>query len=84
MSELKTKYKYISFVKSEHPGIEYNCINNKSKAVLAYIFYYKKWKEYCFSQAEQGVIFNDGCLLDLVNFIQQLNKNLSNGGEEKI
>lgn len=73
---MKTSYKYISFVESSEPGIAYNCINNRSKSVLAYIFYYKQWKEYCFSQANQGMIFNDGCLMDIVNFIQQLNKKL--------
>jgi hypothetical protein len=75
-AELKTKYKYISFVESNHKGIAYDCINNRTKTVLAYIFYYKKWNEYCFSQANQGMIFNDGCLLDVVNFIQQLNKKI--------
>jgi hypothetical protein len=61
---MKTKYKYIHFVEggtfNDKP--QYLCRNNKSNSILALIFYYKPWKQYCFSQYEQNTVFNDGCL----------------------
>lgn len=74
-----TKYKYIHFevtkeIVNDRPV--WDCKNNKSNAVLSKIFFNKQWKEYCFTQSEQGVIFNDGCLLDTVDFIKQLNKTI--------
>jgi hypothetical protein len=76
--ELKTEYKYIHFVEG---GIfnnkpQYLCRNNKSKSILALIFYYKEWKQYCFTQYEQNVVFNDGCLKDIIDFIKQLKGNI--------
>jgi hypothetical protein len=77
-SPMKTRYKYIHFEKTEeivHSERVWNCCNNRSGKILAKVFYYKPWKEYCFTQAEQDVVFNDGCLLDMVDFIRQLNEN---------
>lgn len=74
---MKTKYKFIHFVLAgeflnEKPVWE--CRNNKSGDLLSKIFYYKPWKEYCFTQSVQGIVFNDGCLVDTIDFIKQLNK----------
>lgn len=74
----KTKYKYIHFVESENKELIYSgkkgweIKNNKTKALLGYLFWYTQWKDWCFTQSESGVIFNDGCLKDVVDFIKQL------------
>lgn len=75
---MKTKYKYIHFVEAEGENktvsgkTAYECKNNKTKTTLAIIFWYQPWKEYCFTQADSNVIFNDGCLIDTIDFIRQL------------
>lgn len=77
---LKTKFKYIHFVeasgenKSVNGKPAYECKNNRTKTELAIIFWYLPWKEYCFTQSAQGVIFNNTCLADVQNFLEQLNK----------
>ena len=65
------KYKYISIVKN---GLfenkpQYKIENNKSKNILGILFYYKKWKQYVFTQYNKDIIFNNSCLLDIVDFI---------------
>lgn len=78
---MKNKYKYIHFIETEeivNGRKVWECRNNKTKAILSKIFYYKQWKEYCFTQAESGVIFNDGCLADTIDFIKQLKATQSN------
>lgn len=73
-SDMKTKYKFIHFSKLEiqNGRMTYKCENNKTDAVLAYIYYYPKWKQYVFTQADAEIIFNNGCLIDIVDFINQL------------
>lgn len=83
---MKTKYKYIHFVEAEGENkiiagkATYECKNNKTKSTLAIIFWYKPWKEYCFTQADSNVIFNDGCLADTIDFIRQLNQQQESEG----
>jgi len=72
---MKSKYKYIHFIETDelvNGRKVWECKNNRTKAILAKLFYYKQWKQYCFTQYEQGVIFNDGCLADTIDFIKQL------------
>ena len=74
---MKTKYKYIHFVETEELVTNkkvWECRNNRTKDILSDILYYKPWKEYCFAPREQGVIFNSGCLVDIADFIKQLNE----------
>lgn len=74
---LKTKYKFIHFVETEEvvSGKKvWDCRNNKSNDLLSKIFYYKPWNEYCFTQSDRNILFNNGCLKDTINFIEQLNK----------
>ena len=74
----KTKYKSINFVESENQDLIYagrkgwEIKNNRTKSLLGYIFWFTKWGEYCFTQADSGVIFNDGCSKDIVDFMGQL------------
>ena len=72
---MKTRYKYIHFIETDeviHDKKVWECRNNKTDAILSKIFYYKTWKQYCFTQWEQGTVFNDGCLSDTIDFIKQL------------
>jgi hypothetical protein len=76
---MKTKYKYIHFIGTEevcNGKKVWHCLNNKSKKVLSIIFYYSDWKEYCFTQADSNIVFNNGCLADTIDFINQLNAGL--------
>jgi len=65
------KYKYITIeLDGEFNGkLQYKIINNKSKSTLGILFYYKEWKQYVFTQWKQSVIFNNSCLMDIVNFL---------------
>jgi hypothetical protein len=72
---MKTEYKYICFEVTDEVCAGRNvwvCKNKRSGLILAKIFYYTTWKEWCFTQYEQNVIFNDTCLMDTINFIHQL------------
>ncbi len=77
---MKTKYKYIHFVKMDGTFPDknerwiYNIINNSSKTTLGSIFYYYKWKQYVFEQESEGIVFNKSCLLDIIDFINQLSE----------
>ena len=76
---MKLKYKYIHFEEtSEIVGgkVVWVCKDNKRNDILSKIFYYKLWREYCFTQEQQDVIFDDGCLADIIDFIKQLNNNI--------
>lgn len=72
---MKTKYKFIHFVDTGEKFNEktvWDCRNNKSDDILSRIFYYKPWKQYCFTQYAQDAIFNSSCLQDTINFMEQL------------
>lgn len=65
---MKTTYKYIHFEKIEG---EWFCFNNKSKCVLGWICYYRKWRLYVI-EFEPGCVFNNTCLTDIAHFLKQL------------
>jgi len=73
---IQTKYPYIHFEKSKnHPHLKteiWYCLNNKSNSILGTIKWYGTWKQYCF--LPDLAIFNKGCLLDIIDFLNQLNK----------
>lgn len=66
------RYKYITIkqVESELFGGRpvYRIFNNRSKGQIGILSYYKPWKEYVFSSKEDCV-FNDSCLRDVLDFI---------------
>ncbi len=72
---LKTKYEYIHFEKEIMPAskktLVYSCRNNRSGDELGYVKWYSPWRQYCFFPDEM-VVFNVGCLNDVVDFIGQL------------
>jgi hypothetical protein len=66
---MKTKYKYIHFTKKLS---DWGCFNNKSNTLLGTIEWYPRWNQYCFVPNGKNIIFNSTCLLDIVDFIKQL------------
>ena len=72
---MKTKYKYIFFEEDRKFDNKplYICRNNKSKSELAMIFYYATWKQYCFTQSGSDIVLSQDCLLDIADFLKQLN-----------
>ena len=75
---MKNKYKHIYFeVIGEHNNKpHYLCRNNKSKAMLADVFYTKEWKKYT-ARFKDDYIFDEGCLLDIIDFLNQLKNSAS-------
>jgi len=73
MSEVKTKYQYIHFVKTaEKPKTTvWSCRNNRSGEELGEVKWYGPWRQYCF-HPHDFTVFNVGCLKDVCDFIEQL------------
>jgi len=67
---IKTKYKYIEFERLNEDY--YLCTNRKSRDDLGFVDYFERWKEYQFNP-ESDFAFTVGCLLDIADFIKQLN-----------
>jgi hypothetical protein len=67
--------KYITFelVNIKPKTTEWFVINNKSRYLLASIGWLSTWRQYIV-EFEEGTIFNDGCLRDVIEFLQELNK----------
>jgi len=74
---MKTEYEYIRFVLIPEREIKktklYHVYNNKGGPPIGLIKWYGSWRQYCFFPATQ-TIYSKGCLLDIINFIEQLNK----------
>lgn len=72
------KYKFITIKQVGDELFEkkpvYRIFNNKSKDQLGIISYYKPWKEYVFSSIPECV-FNNSCLRDVLDFIENEIKN---------
>jgi hypothetical protein len=75
---MKTEYKYIYFNLHpiQSPGRKtkvWLCCNKSTDIVLAEIKWWPAWRQYCLLP-ESYMIFNKGCLLDIIDFFDQLNK----------
>ncbi len=70
---MKTEYKYIHFVKIEDkPKTSvWSCRNSNDHTELGIIKWYPPWRQYCYFTRDL-VIFNTGCLLEVISFIGQL------------
>lgn len=64
--------KYLKFVHDDILEREL-VINKKHNSMLGSIEYYKPWKQYVFTP-EEDTIFNDTCLQDIVQKLQECNK----------
>ena len=81
---MKTKYKYIHFEEEQNPGrktTKWNCLNSNSGNLLGYVEWYGAWRQYTFSTYSPAfsyeyinIILNKGCLDDISDFLDQLNK----------
>jgi len=72
---VETQYKFIHFLKKEEKpktSVWY-CCNNKSDNILGEVKWYSRWRQYCYFSTVPA-IYSIGCLEDINNFIQQLNK----------
>jgi hypothetical protein len=73
------RYRYIHIKQVEGELFEgkpvYRIFNNRSKAQIGILSFYKPWKEYVFS-SQPECVFNNTCLLDVLDFIESvINKN---------
>jgi hypothetical protein len=70
---VKTEYKYIKFdlVLQKEKTLVYDVRNIKSQIILGTISWYSHWRQYIFSPWKE-VIFSEGCLKDIADFIKQL------------
>lgn len=70
---MKTRYKYIHFVKLRDckKTSVWSCRNNKSEDELGQIKWYGVWRQYCYFPTIQAV-YNAGCLNDIREFINEL------------
>lgn len=74
------KYKYMTIRQENNEVFNdkpvYRIFNNKSSKQIGILSFYKPWKEYIFSTKE-NCIFNNTCLLDIVDFMDtQKNKEI--------
>ncbi len=83
---MKTKYKFIYFNQIKMTdGIEWAIISNKAhvngvvddKHLMGGISYYTPWKQYV-AEFRDGFVFNNECLLDVADFLSQLNTENTN------
>jgi hypothetical protein len=70
---MKTEYKYIRFMCIGDTGktSRWSIHNNRSNGFLGEIKWYSAWRQYCFYTTSDAV-FNDSCMLDILDFIKQL------------
>ncbi len=73
---MKTHYQYIHFEETPNPGKKtttWDCVNTKSNGFLGYVYWYGAWRQYII-EYELETICNKGCLDDIADFLDQLNK----------
>lgn len=77
------KYKFITIRQVENETFEghpvYRIFNNKSGDQLGTLSFYKPWKQYVMS-AREYCVFNNSCLRDLLDFIDNEVPNLIAAG----
>ena len=69
--KLKLKYKYIHFQRDKQRQGEWVFRNNEE--LLGFVSYYKQWNQYVAEFLEDRV-FNNQCLKDIADFLEQLNR----------
>lgn len=76
--KMKTHYKYFYFEIAKPQTLKdeehyWFCINNDAETFLGIVNWFPRWKQYCFFPEEE-VVFSAGCLIDVVDFVTQLNE----------
>ena len=73
---MKTKHKHIYFeklvTKGNVPKPTWLCCNNKTDEQLGQLEWHVSWRQYVFAAGSEIVIFSKSCLLDICDFIKQL------------
>lgn len=67
---MRTVYKYIHFTQD---GRDWVCRNSKNNTLLGEVIFYSRWKQHII-MFEPDCVFNTTCLLDIADFLKQLNK----------
>jgi hypothetical protein len=72
---MKTEYKYIKFICTKNTGktTKWDILNRATSVRLGEIKWYSAWRQYCFFTVSD-TIFNESCMLDIIDFIKQLKK----------
>lgn len=68
---------YEKYIKNRITPI-YDLYNKSNGAALGQIKWYCNWMQYCFYPTDE-TLFNNSCLQDLVNFINDINKQTKEG-----
>lgn len=71
---MNTDYEFIRFVEEKPAAGEkvwWTCQNKKSGGDLGIVEWYAPWRQYTFTQADQGILFSAGCLRDIAEFMDQ-------------
>ena len=70
---MRTEYQYIGFMCLGDTGktTRWSIHNRHTNGFLGEIKWFSAWRTYCFYPISD-IIFNDGCLKDIINFIEQL------------
>ncbi len=68
------KYKFITIDvvvdETQYDKPIHAIVNNKISDVIGYITYYPPWKQFVFNQAHEGVVFNNECLKNIVDYME--------------
>jgi len=74
MDNIKTDYKYIHFILiEEKPKTQAWSCRSSAEDELGQVRWYGSWRQYCFFPTGYGqLVFNDGCLKDIIHFMGQL------------
>jgi hypothetical protein len=70
----RTDYGHIRFVEdaaAESDKPVFVCLNNKTGAPLAEVYFYERWHKYVFLPSGSAV-FDESCLTDVLDFLSQL------------
>jgi hypothetical protein len=71
---MKTDYQFIRMVKMPSKGSTeiYSVVNRKYGSQLGTIKWYGPWRQYCYLTEFEDLVLSLGCLMDIGNFIKQL------------
>jgi predicted N-acyltransferase len=76
MEKMKTDYKHIYFDELEPKAkTKQFAVRNvvSSGDILGYVKWYSQWRRYCFfTIPSSGIVFDEGCLSDIQDFIKNL------------
>lgn len=77
---MRTEYQYLVFVQKESSGktTKWDCWNKKSREEvgsnpLGEVKWHSSWRQYCYFPLVQAV-YSSGCLNDISDFINELNR----------